>query len=297
MKFVKMQGAGNDYVYIDCLKEKELCNIENLDTYNKRITSLARNMSNRNFGVGSDGLILIKKGKEAPFMMEMYNADGSISEMCGNGLRCLSKYVYDERLTELRKFKVETGAGIKEVEISKTNNKNLAEFVKINMGKPEFNIKKIPAIWNKENIINEKIPLHSFYLRFTALSMGNPHCVIFVEDKEILDELPLDHYGKLIEYMETFPNRTNVEFVYVKDENEIYQRTWERGSGETLACGSGACASVVAGVVNERLKKNHIVNVHLNGGDLKVKWEADTEDVYLEGEAVRVFNGEWLIEY
>lgn len=290
MKFIKMHGAGNDYVYIDCFKEK----VENP-------SDLAIKMSNRNYGVGSDGLILIKESnlknnnEKVKFKMEMYNQDGSLSEMCGNGLRCVAKYLYDEKMINRKNFDVETGAGILNVEIIETDENDKAKLVRINMGKPILNTKDIPVNWNKETVINEKIPIHGTYLRFTTISMGNPHCIVFIDDEEGLENLHITHYGKEIEYLDIFPNRTNVEFVYVKNDSEIYQRTWERGTGETLACGTGACASVVASVLNGYVDRKKVITNHLRGGILKIKWSEKDDNVYLEGNAIRVFNGEWLL--
>lgn len=293
-----MHGIGNDYVYIDCFKEPSIEN-ESVES----LSGLAVKMSNRNYGVGSDGLILIKKGDTALFRMMMFNSDGTLAEMCGNGLRCVAKYLYDENYTKSEKsFEIETDAGIKRVEITKTDQENKASMIRLDMGKPILEPNNIPIIWKKkskhkinEPVINERLPVHGHFLQFTTVSMGNPHCVIFLNDREGLNNLNIKHYGKEIEYLDMFPNRTNVEFVYIKNNEEIFQRTWERGAGETLACGTGASASVVASILNQELEKSKKITVHLKGGDLNIEWDGETDRVYLEGSATRVFDGEWLL--
>ncbi len=293
-----MHGIGNDYVYIDCFKETSV-----LDKSIEDLSELAVKMSNRNYGIGSDGLILIREGKSALFKMTMFNSDGSLAEMCGNGLRCVAKYLYDEDRTKSEKeFDIETDAGIRTVEVTQTDNSNKASMIRLNMGNPILVPDKIPVIWkqktrNKANevIINERLPVHGHFLQFTPVSMGNPHCVIFLNDQEGLNNLNIKHYGSEIEYLDMFPKRTNVEFVYIKNKEEIYQRTWERGAGETLACGTGASASVVASILNEELDRNKSITVHLKGGDLNIEWNKEDDNVYLEGTAVRVFDGDWLM--
>ncbi len=294
MKFTKMHGAGNDYVYIDCMKEKAV------DSMTKpELSILAKRLSNRNYAIGSDGLILIKEGNKAEYMMEMYNADGSQAEMCGNGLRCVVKYLYDESYERNRDMLIETGSGVLSTAITEVDDNDKVLRVRINMGKPKLKAKDVPVIWKKDadekHVIDEKLPVHGHHLMFSAISMGNPHCVIFMADREGLNNLNIKHFGGEIEYLPMFPNRTNVEFVFAKDEVEVYQRTWERGSGETLACGTGACASVVAGILTERLDRSKVITNHLKGGDLMIEWSEADDFVYLEGEAVRVFDGDWLL--
>ena len=277
MKFTKMHGAGNDYVYINCFEES-------VDDPKK----LALNMSNRNFGVGSDGLILIKPGEKAPFRMDMYNADGSWSEMCGNGLRCVAKYIYDKGMTKEELFEIETGAGILTVKIFPSNNK--AEYIEINMGKPILEAKDIPMKGYNGRVINEKLVIEDRTFNITGVSVGNPHCVIFLD--EDVKNFPVEKYGPLIENHTIFPNRVNVEFVQIISPKEAIQRTWERGSGETLACGTGATAVQIAGLLNEVLDKE--VLIHLLGGDLYLRWD-DSGDVYLKGPATLTFEGEWKL--
>lgn len=285
MKFTKMNGTGNDYVYIDCTSES-------VDDP----AGASKIMSNRHYGVGSDGLILIKKGDTTPYKMEMYNADGSRAKMCGNGLRCVAKYIYDEYMRDDLFFDIETDAGIKQVEITKTSNDNKAELIRINMGEPLLNAEDVPVIWKKaKQVINEKLPVHGHYLKFTALSMGNPHCVVFIDDETGLANLNIKHYATEIENLNIFPDGVNVEFIFIKNDSEIVQRTWERGSGETLACGTGACASVIAGILNGDLDRNKTITSRLKGGNLYIHWADADNSVYLEGDAVRVFDGYWLL--
>ncbi len=275
MKFTKMHGIGNDYVYINCFEET-------VDNPN----DLAIKISDRHFGVGSDGLILIKPSEKAPFKMDMYNADGSQSEMCGNGLRCVAKYLYDKGMIKQDQFDIETGAGVLKINITPNNGK--ADLIEINMGKPILEASKIPMNQYSGNVINEKLTIHDRTFSFTAVSMGNPHCVIFLD--EDINQFPVEKYGPTIENHPLFPKRVNVEFVQIKSPTEVFQRTWERGSGETLACGTGASAVLVAGVLNNKSERQ-ILN-HLKGGDLYLKWDEDNY-VYLKGSATFVFEGEW----
>jgi diaminopimelate epimerase len=278
MKFTKMHGAGNDYIFIEDFKNSI-----------KNPSRLAIEMSNRNFGVGSDGLILILKSKGSDFKMRMFNSDGSESEMCGNGIRCFAKYVYDHRLTNKDKIAIETGGGIKFLELKLKN--GLVNSVKVDMGEPILIREKIPMIGDPGMAVNENIRLlDGVAFTVTSLSMGNPHAVIYVEDVE---NFPVSKYGPMIENLNLFPNRTNVEFVQVLNKKEIIQRTWERGSGETLACGTGASAATVAGVLTTQTERK--ITVHLKGGDLKTEWDEKSNHVYLTGQAVEVFRGEWLL--
>jgi diaminopimelate epimerase len=278
MKFTKMHGAGNDYIFIEDFKGSI-----------KNPSKLSIEMSNRNLGIGSDGLILILKTKNADFKMRMFNSDGSESEMCGNGIRCFAKYVYDHRLTDKDKVSIETGDGIKYLELKIKN--RLVNSVKVDMGEPILIREKIPMIGAPGMVVNENIPLpDGVTFTVTSVSMGNPHAVIFVEDVE---NFPVSKYGPIIENLNLFPNRTNVEFVQILNKTEIIQRTWERGSGETLACGTGASAVTVAGVLTMQTERK--ITVHLRGGDLKTEWNEKDNHVYLTGPAVEVFKGEWLL--
>ena len=274
MKFTKMQGCGNDYVYVDATKEK----IDN-------ISDVAIQVSNRHFGVGSDGLILIKSSNKADFFMDMYNNDGSRGKMCGNGIRCVGKYVYDNGLTDKNQLKIETLSGIKTLDLTIENGK--VALVTVDMGSPIFSPKDIPVKSDKEEIINEPIIIGDKEYRVTCMSMGNPHAVVFVDNTE---EIPLTEIGPIFENHEKFPDRVNTEFVQVIDRNHIKMRVWERGSGETLACGTGACASVVASVLNNHT--DHEVRVSLLGGDLYIKYDREKNLVYMTGDAVTVFTGE-----
>ncbi len=275
MKFTKMQGAGNDYVYVNCFEE-------HLDNP----ADVARKVSNRNFGIGSDGLILIMPSTVADVRMRMFNSDGSESEMCGNGIRCVAKYAYDHGMVAKKEITAETGAGILTLQLF-TNSHNLVDKVRVNMGEPRLTRTEIPMTGDGGlRVVDEPLNILHSTFRITCVSMGNPHCVIFVDDVE---KFPVDKYGPLIENHEMFPRRTNVEFVQVLSRSEVRQRTWERGAGETLACGTGASAVTVAGVLNG-LTERSIVN-HLSGGDLEMEWP-DNGPVYMTGPAVEVFSGE-----
>ena len=274
MKFAKMQGAGNDYVYVNCFEE----------TIGDPV-ALARQVSNRNFGIGSDGLILIMPSEVADVRMRMFNSDGSESEMCGNGIRCVAKYAYDHRLVDKNEITAETGAGILTLQLF-TNDTGLVDRVRVNMGQPRLIRGQIPMTGNPdEQVVNQELKVLDRTFHITCVSMGNPHCVIFVDN---VDEFPIEKYGPVIENHELFPNRTNVEFVEIVSHNEVKQRTWERGAGETLACGTGASAVAVAGLLNERTERT-ILN-HLLGGDLELEW-TEEGSVYMTGPAVQVFEG------
>ena len=275
MKFTKMHGAGNDYVYVNCFDER----VENPE-------QVAIKVSNRNFGIGSDGLILILPSERADVRMRMFNADGSESEMCGNGIRCVAKYAYDHGLIAKKEMTAETGAGILTLRLF-TDSGNRVEKVRVNMGAPRLNRAEIPMVSNgPAPVVAEPLNILHTTFDITCVSMGNPHCVIFVDDVE---NLQLEKYGPLIENHEIFPRRTNVEFVRIISPTEVRQRTWERGAGETLACGTGASAVCVAGVLNGLTGKK-ILN-HLSGGDLELEWAGDG-NVYMTGPAVEVFSGE-----
>ncbi|HHX13148.1 MAG TPA: diaminopimelate epimerase [Clostridiales bacterium] len=274
MKFTKMHGCGNDYVYVDCTKNL----IDN-------IPETARKVSDRHYGVGSDGLILIRPSKEADFMMDMYNYDGSRSQMCGNGIRCVGKYVYDNGLTDKNHIKIETLSGVKDLELFVEDGK--VQSVTVDMGKPILTPSLIPVDLDMDMVINEPITINGEIYKVTCVSMGNPHAVVFVEDTK---DVPIEIIGPLFEKHEIFPNRVNTEFVQVIDRTHIDMRVWERGSGETLACGTGACASVIACILNGLT--DHEVRVTLLGGDLIVRYDEKVDIVYMTGPAVTVFHGE-----
>lgn len=274
MKFTKMQGLGNDYVYVNCFKET----IENPP-------EMAKKVSNRNFGIGSDGLIMINPSDVADFEMEMYNADGSRSEMCGNGIRCVGKYVYDYGLTEKEHISVETLAGIKYLDLTVEDGK--VKLVKVDMGNPELVPANIPIVADGDRVIDEPINVNGTEYRMTGVSMGNPHAVVYVEDVKGLD---IETIGPAFENHERFPNRVNTEFVKVLDQNTVEMRVWERGSGETMACGTGACAVAVACILNGFTEDK--VTVKLLGGDLQIEWDKEADKVYMTGPAEVSFDGE-----
>ena len=275
MKFTKMHGAGNDYVYVNCFEEP----VENPE-------QVAVRVSNRNFGIGSDGLILILPSERADVRMRMFNADGSESEMCGNGIRCVAKYAYDHGLVTKKEITAETGAGILSLQLF-TDSGNRVDKVRVNMGVPRLTRAEIPMQGNgADRVVAEPLNIMHTSFNITCVSMGNPHCVIFVDD---LERFQVEKYGPLIENHDIFPRRTNVEFVRVISPGEVRQRTWERGAGETLACGTGASAVCVAGVLNGLTEKK-ILN-HLSGGDLELEW-AEDGNVYMTGPAVEVYSGE-----
>lgn len=273
MKFTKMQGLGNDYVYVNCFEEK----IENPP-------AVARYVSDRHFGIGSDGLIMINPSEVADFEMEMYNADGSRGEMCGNGIRCVAKYVYDYGLTDKTKISVETLGGIKYLDLTVEDGKVV--LVKVDMGKPELKSDLIPIISENEKVIDEPIEVDGQVYHMTGVSMGNPHTVIYVDDVKNLD---LEKIGPKFENHERFPKRINTEFVHCIDRNTVEMRVWERGSGETLACGTGACAVAVASILNNLTDTR--VTVKLLGGDLQIEWDREKDRVFMTGPATVVFDG------
>ena len=277
MKFVKMHGAGNDYVYVDCFRQT----IGDPE-------SLAREISDRNFGVGGDGLILIEPSKKADVKMRMFNIDGSEGEMCGNGIRCVAKYAFDHGLVDRTEITVETGAGVLPL-IMYPNKHEHIDKVRVNMGPPRLSRGDLPMVGvAHEQVINMELEILDRTFEVTCVSMGNPHCVIYVDD---LANFPVKRYGYAIENHELFPQRINVEFVEVISPNEVRQRTWERGSGETLACGTGSSAVTVAGVLTGRTK-GKLLN-HLTGGDLEMEWDGKNE-VFMTGPAVEVFSGEYI---
>lgn len=274
MKFTKMQGIGNDYVYVNCFQE----NIENPSEVSRRI-------SDRHFGIGSDGLILIKPSEKADFEMEMYNADGSQGAMCGNGMRCVGKYVYDYGLTDKTRISVDTKSGIKYLDLTVENKK--VKLVRVNMGAPVLEPKSIPMVYEGERVISQPFNVGQDIYEITAVSMGNPHAVVYMED---VKNLPLEEIGPKFEKHPAFPESVNTEFVRVIDRRTVEMRVWERGSGETLACGTGACAVAVASVLNGYTEDE--LTVRLLGGDLKIFWDRTENLVYMTGPAEVVFEGE-----
>lgn len=272
MKFTKMHGLGNDYIYVDCTENKN-----KIDTPEE----LSRRISDRHFGIGSDGLILIKNSDKCDFKMQMFNADGSEAEMCGNGIRCVGKYVYDFGLTNKDKITVETKAGVKILKLNIENKK--VKTVTVDMGKPILDKEEVPFI-SDSKFVELKVLDREFI--FTPVSMGNPHAITFINN---LDTFDIDKYGKIVESDKHFPNKTNVEFIEILDKNHIKMRVYERGTGETLACGTGASASVVASVLNNLTDRT--VNVKLLGGSLNINYNEDGH-VYMTGEATTVFSGE-----
>ncbi len=276
MRFTKMHGAGNDYVYLNCFEQ----------SFPDNIAELARKMSDRNRGIGGDGLILICPTDQADAEMRMFNADGSEAQMCGNGIRCVAKYVYDHGISKQDKLSIATGAGVLALELETAN--GLVERVKVNMGEPILEAARIPTSLPGDPVVNAPLEVDGKPFAATAVSMGNPHCVIFVDHAD--DDLVLGH-GPKIEKHAHFPERVNVEFVELISPTEMRQRTWERGSGETQACGTGASAVCVAGVLTGRAERN--ITVHLLGGDLELEWNEADNHVYMTGPATEVFTGQW----
>ena len=279
MRFAKMQGTGNDYIYVNCLEE--VVNEPDI---------LARRLSDRHFGVGADGLVLIRPSGRADFAMEMYNADGSRGEMCGNGIRCLGKYVYDRGLTDKRELDIQTGSGTRHLRLFPGEGDVAGgeiRMVEVNMGKPVLEADQVPAISEHTCMVHEPVRVGGVEYPMTAVSMGNPHAVIFTGHVRGID---LQRLGPSIEYHGRFPRRVNVEFAQVEDRRTARVRVWERGSGETLSCGTGACAVLVAGVLNDLTDRQ--VTVKLIGGDLLAEWREETGEILLTGPAVHVFDGE-----
>ena len=276
MKFTKMHGCGNDYIYVDGTKE--------ILTPQEK-PEVVRCLSDRHFGIGGDGVIFINPSREADFEMEMYNMDGSRAEMCGNGIRCVAKFVYDKGLTDKTSISVISCGKIKYLTLSIENGK--VSTVRVNMGSPILKAKDIPVISDKEEVIGDEIEVAGETYKMTCVSMGNPHAVVFVDEVE---GLPLEKMGPLFENHVRFPKRINTEFVKVLDENTVEMRVWERGTGETLACGTGACATVVACVLNGLTKEQ--VTVKLLGGNLQIQWDRESNLVYMTGPATTVFEGE-----
>lgn len=278
MKFTKMHGCGNDYVYVNLFEEK----IED-----PAKVSIA--VSDRHFGIGSDGLITIGPSDVADFRMRIYNADGSEAEMCGNGIRCVAKYVYDHKLTDQTQISVETGAGIKTLELTVENDK--VTLVRVDMGEPILTPSLIPVVADGERVVDEPIVVAGKEWRMTCVSMGNPHAVLFVDDVEHFE---LEKYGPLFERHERFPKRTNTEFVQIVSRSEAIMRVWERGSAETWACGTGTCATVMACILNGCTDDS--VLVHLRGGNLRIDYDRKSNHLFMTGPATEVFEGEIFIK-
>ncbi len=279
IRFTKMHGIGNDYVYIDCFKEK----VEDP----KRLAVL---MSPRHFSVGSDGVILICPSDRADAKMRMFNADGSEGKMCGNGIRCVGKYLYDEKIVTKNVITVDTLSGIKTLDITEKNGK--AELIGVDMGEPEFRPEKIPAVFDGDEMINEPVTVLNKTYKITAVSMGNPHAVIFTDN---VKDLPLEKIGPYFENCEIFPLRVNTEFIRVVSKTELEMRVYERGSGETFACGTGACAAVAAAVKNGICEKEKEITVNLLGGKLYITYKEDGH-IYMRGTAQKVYDGVYYYE-
>jgi diaminopimelate epimerase len=275
MRFTKMEGCGNDYVYVDCFHER----------FPTDPSALSRAVSDRHFGIGSDGLILICPSEVADARMRMYNADGSESEMCGNGIRCVAKYVYDHGIVRKPTLRIETLRGVLSLDLELSA--GLVRRVRVDMGEPILDSARIPTKLAGSPPADHVLEVDGQSYLVTCVSMGNPHCVQFVAD---VDRAPVTTLGPRIETDARFPQRTNVEFVQVLSRGELRMRVWERGSGETWACGTGACAVAVASAVTNRTDRR--VLAHLRGGDLELDWASD-EHVYMTGPAVEVFSGEW----
>lgn len=276
IKFTKMHGCGNDYVYINGFVEK-LAQEEKPD--------FVRRVSDRHFGIGSDGVIFINPSEEADFEMEMFNADGSRSEMCGNGIRCVAKYVHDRGLTDREQFSIISGGQIKYMDLTVQNGETVA--VRVDMGEPELIAKKVPVVADAERAVDEPITVCGREYRMTCVSMGNPHAVVFMED---VAGLKIEELGPYFENHERFPRRTNTEFVQVLDKDRVSMRVWERGTGETLACGTGCCATAVACVLNGKTDRKIVVQVL--GGELTIEWDEKSNHVFMTGPAEFVFDGE-----
>ena len=276
MQFTKMQGAGNDYVYVDCIRARPP----------RDPVALSKAISDRHFGVGADGLILICPSERADARMRMFNADGSESEMCGNGIRCVAKFVYDHGLAKKSTLTIETGRGVLTLEVEVSGGK--VQRVRVDMGEPILKAEHIPTMLPGDPPLDFPLVVGGQSLKVTCVSMGNPHCVSFVD--EITDALVLG-IGPQVERHPVFPRRINAEFVRVNCRDDVTMRVWERGSGETLACGTGACAVAVAGVLTGRTQRRIVA--HLPGGDLQLHWSESDNHVYMTGPAVEVFQGEW----
>lgn len=275
IKFTKMHGIGNDYIYINCM-----------ESVPERLPDLAIEMSDRHFGVGGDGIVLICPSEIADFRMRMFNNDGSEARMCGNASRCIAKYVHDHGLTDKQRINLETLSGIKVLSLN-MNDEGEVESVTVDMGEPELEAASVPVVTASEKMIEETVETSSGSVKVTAVSMGNPHGVIFVDRIEDVD---FDKLGPELEHHPMWPDRANIEFLQILSPSEARMRVWERGTGETLACGTGACASAVAAALTGRCDRK--VTIHLRGGDLTIEWCADGH-VMMTGSATEVFEGEY----
>ncbi|MBO4732262.1 MAG: diaminopimelate epimerase [Spirochaetaceae bacterium] len=284
MTFTKMHGCGNDYIYFDCTKG-------DFPGGSEGERKAAIKLSDRHFGIGGDGIILIKKGKTADFEMVMYNADGSRSQMCGNGIRCVAKYVYDAGYTKGCEFSIESMGAVKHIQITSGNPGDKICCARVDMGKPILQAEKIPVALKGNLVIMHPLLIGGKDYKITGVSMGNPHAVVFIDKKPA--DFPVCEIGPLFENDKFFPERTNTEFAYVQDRRTIFMRVWERGTGETLACGTGTCATVVAAILNGFVDAGEKITVHLLGGDLEIEWSGNELDsVFMTGPAETVFNGE-----
>ena len=290
MKFTKMHGCGNDYIYFDCTKEDFPGGAEGEK-------QAAIKLSDRHFGIGGDGIIIIKKGKKADFEMVMYNADGSRSQMCGNGIRCVGKLVYDAGYTkglnsaDGREFTVESMGAVKILKVEEGDPGDKVTKLSVDMGSPILEAKNIPVSLESGRVIQHPLKIGGVEYKTTCVSMGNPHAVVFIDKKPA--EFPVCEIGPLFENDKFFPERTNTEFAYVEDRRTIWMRVWERGTGETLACGTGTCATVVAAILNSLVDAGEKITVHLLGGDLEIQWSGnETDSVFMTGPAETVFTGD-----
>jgi diaminopimelate epimerase len=292
MKFTKMHGCGNDYIYVNCFEEK---------IYDPSAVSVL--LSDRHKGIGSDGLILVKPSEKADCEMDIYNADGSQAKMCGNGIRCVAKFVYDKGIVPKTHMTIDTQSGVKTLDLTIVDDK--CKKVRVNMGKAELVAAKVPVKANSELAVHAPITVKGEDFTYTAVSMGNPHAVVFTDDNEVLEKdgfgsmdrmdletLKIGEIGPDFEFHPDFPDRINTEFIRVIDANTIGMRVWERGSGETMACGTGACAAAVASILNRKVERGKPVTVRLLGGDLVIEWDEKTNTVYMTGPAETVFEGE-----
>ncbi len=275
LNFSKMQGIGNDYIYINAT-----------ETDLKDPSALAKKLSDRHFGIGADGLVLIRPSDQADFMMDIYNSDGSLALMCGNAIRCVGKYVYDRQLTSQKNLTIETRSGIRQLSLELK--KGTVCQVTVNMGIPDLTPSALPVRWQDSQMVEEPIAIAGKLYQITCLSVGNPHVVVFLDS---IDNLDLQKIGPCFEHHTLFPDGVNTEFVRIVDRRTIQMRVWERGSGETLACGTGACAAVTAAVLTDRTDRS--VTVHLPGGDLSIEWRKKDNTLYMTGPAVHVFDG-WI---
>ncbi|MEZ3463440.1 MAG: diaminopimelate epimerase [Lachnospiraceae bacterium] len=279
MKFTKMHGCGNDYIYVNGFAE-------HIDADRK--PELVRRLSDRHFGIGGDGVIFINPGKSAAFEMEMYNADGTRAQMCGNGIRCVAKYIYDHGLTDQTDIAIESFGRVKYLELTPGSDDKVST-VRVNMGEPVLRAAEIPVISDNEQVVSEAIEVDGKVYEMTCVSMGNPHAVVFIDDADIKD-LDIEAVGPYFENHARFPERTNTEFVRIIDRNNVQMRVWERGTGETLACGTGCCATAVACVLNGLTDTK--VNVSVPGGEILCEWDRQDNVVYMTGPAATVFEGE-----